>query len=379
MDKENESSIIIEIQSEYKKIENKWLRLHYLTFIGLVIFGFLVECILGVKLYVMGCVEISLTRYVVKYILSPLVFNSCLIFTGILAIHSSFFQQKIKVYFISLLFVGVCFVFFSVHSIFASLYLIFTAPILLTVVYSDYILTTVTAFVSIAAKTIAELFVVWDPDKINPLQSDLGLTDFVISICIMCAFYAVCIIVIRFEKQKNVASIQKEIERHQMQQRLITDELTDVSNRTALHNAFQNIVGDSSGNTYIFVMIDLDNFKTLNDTLGHDKGDQCLKEFGSILRKYRTDNSVPFRFGGDEFCILFKNTTLENVIEICKNIQNDLKNSAASNACVSLTASVGIARYTSKMSAAQLLQNTDSALYRSKATKSSICVYSDFD
>ena len=377
MDVVNINSIIIEIQNEYKKIENNWLNLHYHTFIGLVIFGFFVECLLGIILYVTGNVEISLSKYVLKYILSPLMFNACLILIGLVAMHSSRLQQNTRVYFISLLFVGVCFVFFSVHSIFVSLYLIFTLPILLTVVYSDYILTTVTAIVSIAAKIISEIFIVWDPEKINALESNLGLTDFIISICIFSAFYAVCVVVIRFEKENKAASIEKEFERHLMQEKLITDELTGVFNRTALQNAFQNLVDDSSGNTYIFVMLDLDNFKILNDTLGHGIGDQCLKEFGSILLKHRTDDAVPFRFGGDEFCILFKNTTLENVIVICEDIQNDMKNCGTNKLSVPLTASVGIARYNNQMSAAQLLQNTDSALYRSKAQKSTICVYGD--
>ena len=379
MNQINENSIIHEIQNEYEKINNKWQRLHYHTFIGLVLFGILVECTLAVILYNVGYIEIPLLKYFLKYILTPLIINTCFILTAIWTMHTTFLQQKMKTYIISLLFVGICFVFYTIHIVFASLYLIFTVPVLLTVVYGDYCLTTVTAFFSIAAKIISDFFITWDSDKIGPLTNDHELSDFFISICILIAFYVACIIVMRFDKEKNTASIQKEIERYHMQQRLITDELTQIYNRTALRNEFQKMENDPRENTYVLVMIDLDNFKALNDTMGHDKGDQYLKEFGIILRKNCTDEAIPFRFGGDEFCILFKNKPLEHIITICKSIQDDLKNSAINKSGIPLTASVGIASYKNQISARQLLRNTDLAMYRSKSMKDDICVYEDMD
>lgn len=373
----SENRNIIEIQNEYRKIDSRWLKLHYHTFIGLVLFGFFVECVLGIFFFSEGYVEISLTTYVFKYILSPLVANTALILIGFWAMYSPCLHQNAKAYCISMLFVGVCFVIFSVHSIFNSLYLIFAAPILLTVIYSDFTLTTVTALFSILAKVAAELFVEWDPDKTLPFESAMGITNFVISLCILCALYVVCVVVIRFIKDKNSASIQKEIERCQIQRKLITDELTQTYNRTALRKTFEEMESDETDSTYVFVMIDLDNFKTLNDTMGHDKGDECLKEFGRILRKDCTDDAIPVRFGGDEFCILFKNQPLERVMETCIQIQDDLTESPVNYPTIPVTASVGIARYTKGMGASQLLKNTDDALYRSKTLKDSICIFDD--
>ena len=372
------NSIIKEIENEYAKIENKWLNLHYKTFIGLVLFGLFVEAVMGAKLFISGYIEISLLKYVLKYMLAPFLFNCCLIAVGIWSMYSGSLQLKTKIYTISLLLVGVCLVFSSVHSIFEALYVIFTVPILLTVVYGDYILTSVTAFLSITAKIISELFIVWDADKANPFDSELGIINFIISVCILLAFYVASIVVIRFEKEKNSASIQKEIERHQIQQKLLTDELTDIYNRTALREEFQNMENDTIGNTYALVMIDLDNFKMLNDTMGHDKGDQCLREFGRILKNNCAD-SLPFRFGGDEFCILFKNKTIEQIKDICEKIQNDLKVSDENKSSILLTASIGIASFTRQISARQLLRNTDKALYHSKKMKDSICMFDDIE
>jgi len=374
MNEINENSILHEIEKEYARIDNRWMKLQLYTFIGLVVIGFALELIVGMFWLQTGSVEISTSRYVLKYILAPLGFNLSLVVAGYLVFRSARVPQKAKAYAISLLFVGACFVLYTVHSIFYSLFLIFTIPILLTVVYSDYMMTTSTAVAGILAKTVSDLFVVWDPDETNPLASDFGINNFIISIFIFLIFYLTCVIVIRFEKAKISASIQKEIEYYHAQRRLKMDELTEIYNRTALRQAFSNMERDPSDNTYTFVMIDVDNFKTLNDTFGHTKGDMCLKEFAVILKNNCKGGVLPFRFGGDEFCILFKNTELKNVIDTCRRIQADLKNSLTSANSMDMTASFGISSYEKQMTVSQLLKNTDVALYRAKEARNSICV-----
>lgn len=378
MNELNETSIISEIESEYRRIDTNWLKLHYNTFALLVFFGVLVECVLGISLYLFGYIEIPLDRYILKYIAVPFFTNLFLLLTGTILNHIPWLSQSTKTYFVSLLFVGVCFVFYSAHIIFDSLFLIFTLPMLLTVVYGDYTLTTITSFVAIVLKVIADLSIRWDPKKASPLLDRFAFTNFLISICVLFAFYMACIVVIRFERAKISASIQKEIERHQMQLKLLTDELTGIYNRTALRSAFQRMEEDQSGTSYAFIMIDLDNFKKLNDTLGHDRGDQCLREFGKVLKRRCADGAV-FRFGGDEFCVLFQNQTTSEIKLICEKIQDDLRKSALNQSGILLTASFGIARYKPQMSARELLQNADAALYHSKKSRDAVCIYENWE
>jgi diguanylate cyclase len=374
MDELSKNSIIDEIQNEYKKIDDKWLKLHYHTLIGLFIFGIIIELMMGFVWYNSGNVKIEFAKYFLKYILSPFLLNFVLVVLGTYVMRFSRFNQRIRMYVISFLYVGICFVFYMVHIIFFSLYLIFTVPMLMTVIYSDYKLTTLTAILSIAAKSIAELFIVWDIDKVNLMGSNIGTADFIISLFILCVFYIACMIVIRFEKEKNAASIQKEFERYQIKLKLNTDELTGIANRRALRQAFQDMEEDGD-NSYIFVMIDIDNFKLLNDTFGHAKGDQCLTEFADILKKNCTEGTIPFRFGGDEFCILFKNSVYADAVNVCGNIQNDLKDSGVSRDSMLMTASLGISAYEKQMTAAQLLRVADTALYRAKDTRDAIYVH----
>jgi diguanylate cyclase len=134
---------------------------------------------------------------------------------------------------------------------------------------------------------------------------------------------------------------------------------------------------DKSDSTYVFVMVDIDNFKLLNDSLGHVIGDQCLIEFGKILKE-SCGNAIPFRYGGDEFCILFRNNTVSEAVEICKRIQNNLKTiNINGKTDLPLTASFGVASYTGDIAPSKLIINTDKALYESKILKDTITVFKD--
>ena len=165
------------------------------------------------------------------------------------------------------------------------------------------------------------------------------------------------------------------MEKHELVQKLKIDELTGVYNRSAFRDELNKMIKDESDNTYAFVMIDIDNFKLINDTHGHITGDQCLIAFSELLVEHCED-ALPFRYGGDEFCILFKNVSINTVTEICKKIQKDFKDLfIAKIKDLELTASFGVAPYKKNMSVSKLLFNTDKALYRAKNTKNAIHVY----
>lgn len=364
-----------EIRNEYKKTEENWLKLHFKTSFGLVVFIFIIECIMGYLLYKIGEIHTTIPRYIFKYLLWPMVSNLVFIIMGYWVVYVSKLKQKIKIYMISLFFVGICFTIFSVHSIFPSLYMIFTIPILFTVVYGDYSLTTVIASFSVFSKFFSEIFIKWDCDKVNILNNNIELVNFIISIFFLIAFYAVSIVVIFFERCKNAASIDKELERYRLKYKINNDELTSISNRNALQKAFVEIRNDKDGNQYIFAIIDIDNFKKLNDTLGHYKGDLVLFKLGNILKSSCKD-SMPFRFGGDEFCIIFKNTKLKAVIEKCVEIQKKFREVDLDNKInMQLTLSIGIASYSENMTTTKLFENADAALYKAKVKKNTICIY----
>ena len=99
------------------------------------------------------------------------------------------------------------------------------------------------------------------------------------------------------------------------------DPLTKLFNRTYLHNLlkqFSNMRREVRG-----IMIDLDHFKSINDTYGHDEGDAALSEAARIIKASVPENGVPIRFAGDEFLILIANGTEEEVAQTIGNIRRE--------------------------------------------------------
>ena len=81
---------------------------------------------------------------------------------------------------------------------------------------------------------------------------------------------------------------------------------------------------------------------------------------------------MPFRFGGDEFCLLFRNKNREEVTWICKVIREEFKLKNCAESTASLTISIGVAEYERGMYVEDLMNNADEALYRAKETKDAI-------
>jgi diguanylate cyclase (GGDEF)-like protein len=200
----------------------------------------------------------------------------------------------------------------------------------------------------------------------------MEVINFLISLVILIAVYAGALVIIYYERQKNEASIKKELERYRLQLELLKDNLTSLYNRAALQEQLQ--VMEKSSDSFVFVMIDVDDFKQINDTMGHVSGDTVLKKMADVLTKYSKDHPA-FRFGGDEFCILFKNETAEQAVEICRKIQAELKRITDLEGIGGVTASFGIACYEEGLPAESLVEHADKALYESKKNKGSITIY----
>ncbi len=147
------------------------------------------------------------------------------------------------------------------------------------------------------------------------------------------------------------------------------DPLTKVFNRRALISYLNNVCSTKEiPYTLHLLMLDLDNFKTINDTYGHIAGDKILIFVSNILRKTLRDGDKIFRFGGEEFTIILN----RNSDEECELIANRILKIISSNKLVymgeniSVTASIGMTKLFAKDTPDSLLSRADKALYASK-------------
>ena len=117
-------------------------------------------------------------------------------------------------------------------------------------------------------------------------------------------------------------------------------------------------------------MMDLDHFKNVNDTYGHDAGDSVLRLFGSICMQNLRGEDLLGRIGGEEFAILLPQTEITGAINIAERIRQEVACSnfkVAEGKHLNVTVSIGVATlYDDTTTICKLLKRADEALYRSK-------------
>lgn len=377
MDTENLELIHINaIRQEYQRIERNWLTLHFKICLALAFFGLLAECLLGLLVMRSDILTTTIGRYILKFILAPSAVNFFLVGVGALVVRSEKTKQSVKIYVVSILFMLLCFFLFTAHSAFVSMYYLFAVAILLTTIYASYVLTGVTTVLSLIGLIVSELFLQWDLDKISIFQSSQRLFNFLIALVILVGCGAVCIVIIHYEKKKNEAGIQKEIERESLKHKVLIDELTGVFSRKALHDALRDMTMGLDPSGCVFAIADIDHFKEVNDQFGHHVGDLCLIAFAEALNTRFRKESV-FRYGGDEFCILTRGVSKAAFASRCEQVQADLKELRFEEApSLQFTACFGISLYNPDSdNAAKLFIHADQALYEAKRVRNAIRLF----
>lgn len=160
-----------------------------------------------------------------------------------------------------------------------------------------------------------------------------------------------------------------------------TDMLTGIHNRRFFEKRINLFLEDGccSG---AFLMLDLDNFKSVNDTFGHTQGDLLLMQTADILRHTCRNDDVVARFGGDEFAIFLQNVSSEGVIHFCNRLMHRLRHTYDRDGkTITVSASIGVALCVQPgISFKELYRRADKALYCSKAAgKGRATFYEDED
>lgn len=158
------------------------------------------------------------------------------------------------------------------------------------------------------------------------------------------------------------------------------DSLTGLANRTALDKALKRAVHSISAepsDSITLLFIDLDNFKVVNDSLGHVTGDTLLKKLGKRLQKAVTDDRV-YRFGGDEFVVLLHaDSSLALAQTKAKQLVQTLSTPYyIENHVINISASIGIASVgQSNKSVTDIIQQADIAMYHAKQTRERVAIF----
>jgi diguanylate cyclase (GGDEF)-like protein len=158
----------------------------------------------------------------------------------------------------------------------------------------------------------------------------------------------------------------------------LVDPLTGLCNRSLLTDRIRSAVAISqrTKSTFAVLVLDLDRFKAVNDTLGHAVGDRLLKEVAIRLRQTVRDTDTVARLGGDEFVLLLVGDE-HLAVEVADRILDSMSTPLQTNGQqIDIGLSIGIALYPEHgQDDATLLRNADSAMYRAKHQRTGRCMF----
>jgi len=150
----------------------------------------------------------------------------------------------------------------------------------------------------------------------------------------------------------------------------MTDSLTQIPNRRALMDFAERALADRRGGPIAILMIDVDNFKHINDTFGHLAGDEVLRNVAGLLVKRLRGHDLLGRYGGEEFCVVAPDTNVEGALTLAESLRESIAATplGTDRGEVSASISIGISFRPSNAAAElkQLLAEADNALYAAK-------------
>ena len=219
-------------------------------------------------------------------------------------------------------------------------------------------------------RNVAVLLIAEADDRARVLRGlDIGASDFVLR---------------PVDRNELVARVRAQVKRKRFGERLrdsvqaslelaVTDSLTGLHNRRYLDSHIAALFDEAvvRGRQMSVLLLDIDRFKSINDTYGHDAGDEVLREFAVRVRGQTRGIDVVARYGGEEVVVLVPDTPLEGARAVAERIREQVESLPfpihGGSRKVPVTVSIGVAaRQVGDRSGADILKRADLALYRAK-------------
>jgi diguanylate cyclase (GGDEF)-like protein len=148
------------------------------------------------------------------------------------------------------------------------------------------------------------------------------------------------------------------------------DPVTKLNNRTLFNKIINQEIDFAQryDQKLLLMMLDLDNFKKINDNFGHNIGDILLSLIGQTLTKFMRRSDLVFRYGGDEFCIILRNSILDGANNLANRVRNNIneKEFDCNDIKIKISISIGLAELHHDDDCIKFIERADKLLYKAK-------------
>lgn len=171
----------------------------------------------------------------------------------------------------------------------------------------------------------------------------------------------------KIEKLNRVLEEKVEERTNELRKMVVTDDLTGLLNRRRILELLETELEKCRryNRDLSLIMMDLDFFKEINDSYGHQLGDKVLKKIGDILQQNTRQLDLVGRYGGEEFLLILPETNLKKAALVADKLRRKIKNIEIEGLDLKLTASFGAVRFEDELSH-QLIKRADDLLYQAK-------------
>lgn len=345
---------------------DKYRNRFVMTLLFTVFFVMLVEIGAYIFFVSKGMYELSIKDPYLRWkVIFPVVLNWIIQIIAIIVDKSKKIRHDTKNKLVVFAALAVSFVTTAVHREYIVIMGAFMFPLIFSATFNDQKLFNQAAILSLVI-VVATAYLLWKD----------GTTDLTtaVNIIVMFGFWVVSYfgghISIDFSKRSfNIIHSQKLTNEH-LQNIVLRDQMTGLYNHRTFYSELELSMqkANEDANKFCLAMIDIDDFKNINDSYGHDKGDAVLKNLAQIIEKHCSAEDKACRYGGEEFAVILNHKDLSQAKKQMKNILEEFVKSDYDFTDRPITFSCGVASFEKNISREDFFNIADSCMYRAKKT-----------
>lgn len=346
----------------FSRLQNQIL---FICWVGTIL-TFIMEVLIFFINLKCGYITDTVVFYVLIRVLLPTMLNisTCLICTHFL--HNPKYSEKTRNYVTSFSTLSCCTTIACVHCYYSFLLFSLMIPVFLSIVFCSKRLVHTISVGSLFSTILASIIYYFE-------YQEYGVSHRLMSIFCLWTLIGVSFVIARtlvISQEKQIVYMSENCMRQlQLMEELKIEPMTGLYNKTCLETCQISYFNKFKMGIFnpTCCIIDIDHFKNVNDTYGHAEGDRVLKNLALIIKDNMGTIRRAFRFGGEEFVILWENEPLEEVLQKVSDIKKDFCDAHYDFAPdVTFSFSAGICKLDNTMTSEAWFKNADSTLYKAK-------------